>query len=52
MQAGIQQAIFNNVPRFDARLIEGGNQYINPFTGRVGSREIGTHVPLEKPYQF
>ncbi len=35
-------------PRFDARL---GNQppyeYINPFTGTLGSKNIGTHIPLE-----
>jgi len=34
-------------PRFDARLAPG--LYINPFIGDVGSREIGTHIPLEDP---
>jgi hypothetical protein len=29
------------VPRFDARL--GPGDYINPFNGELGGREIGTH---------
>jgi len=41
----------SHIPRFDAKLKNGANHYINPFTGQVGSSEIGTHVPLEYHYQ-
>ena len=36
------------VPRFDARL--GPGQYVNPFTGEVGRRSVGTHLPLNWPW--
>lgn len=38
----------SKVPRFDARL--GPGEYVNPFTGEVGGRAAGTHIPLE--YQW
>ncbi|CDR35009.1 hypothetical protein [Criblamydia sequanensis] len=38
----------SNIPRFDARINHG--QYINPFTGKVGGKEVGTHLPLEIRY--
>lgn len=34
----------SNMPRFDARI--GPGQYINPFTGEIGGRSIGTHISL------
>jgi len=37
----------SKTPRFDARVGIGGNQYVNPFTGEIGSESIGTHLPLE-----
>ena len=42
LEAGSQQ------PRFDARL--GPGQYINPFTGEIGGRSVGTHLPLERKW--
>jgi hypothetical protein len=44
---GLQEG--SNIPRFDARLLtdRAGQSYINPFTGEVGSRQVGTHLPLE-----
>lgn len=38
----------SNIPRFDARIAKG--RYINPFTGEIGGANIGTHLPLEYPY--
>lgn len=35
----------SKVPRFDARL--GPGEYVNPFTGELGGRSVGTHIPLE-----
>ncbi|NJM35022.1 MAG: hypothetical protein HC850_10300 [Rhodomicrobium sp.] len=36
-------------PIFDARLRDNDeNGYINPFTGEIGSKKVGTHLPLEK----
>ncbi len=35
----------SNQPRFDARLDDKGS-YINPFTGEMGGRSIGTRIPL------
>ena len=32
-------------PRFDARL--GPGDYVNPFTGEMGGRSVGTHLPLD-----
>ncbi|MDR3490888.1 MAG: hypothetical protein P4M12_02450, partial [Gammaproteobacteria bacterium] len=40
----------SNMPRFDARLGSGGSKYINPFVGRVGDEDVGTHVNLTNPY--
>ncbi len=40
----------SNIPRFDARLETGKQNYINPFSGQVGGAEIGTHLPLEFNY--
>ena len=40
----------SNLPRFDARLQSGGQDYINPFNGQVGGETIGTHLPLEFKY--
>jgi len=39
----------SQVPRFDARLFQdsSGQSYINPFTGKIGNHQIGTHIPLE-----
>ncbi|HRO76938.1 MAG TPA: RHS repeat-associated core domain-containing protein, partial [Crocinitomicaceae bacterium] len=34
----------SQVPRFDARLSPGN--YVNPFTGKTGGKNIGTHIPL------
>lgn len=45
-RSGLQSS--SNMPRFDARLEQG--QYINPFTGQIGGKEIGTHIPLGRPY--
>ncbi len=41
----------SNIPRFDARLWLGGNNYIylNPFTGEMGSYATCSHIPLELP---
>ncbi|RMH44328.1 MAG: hypothetical protein D6694_05955, partial [Gammaproteobacteria bacterium] len=39
----------SNQPRFDARLDTNGT-YVNPFTGQIGTKAIGTHQPLEKVY--
>ena len=39
----------SNQPRFDARLDSNGT-YINPFTDQIGTKAIGTHIPLEKVY--
>ncbi|MFF2879155.1 DNRLRE domain-containing protein [Gottfriedia sp. NPDC057991] len=39
---GLQEG--SNKPRFDARLKEG--VYVNPFTGHVGGKSVGTHLPL------
>ena len=36
-------------PRFDARTESG--VYVNPFTGKTGGREIGTHLPLEQEWK-
>lgn len=38
----------SKVPRFDARI--GPGEYVNPFTGELGGRGAGTHLPLE--YQW
>ncbi|WP_239079269.1 RHS repeat-associated core domain-containing protein [Streptomyces sp. SID7909] len=40
------------VPRFDARLRHDptGQSYINPFTGEVGNKSVGTHIPLDGDY--
>jgi len=38
----------SGMPRFDARLAE--KIYINPFTGSIGGKNIGKHIPLEKKY--
>jgi hypothetical protein len=35
----------SSLPRFDARLKKGRN--INPFTGEIGGKEIGSHIPLD-----
>ncbi|MDP1978695.1 RHS repeat domain-containing protein, partial [Undibacterium sp.] len=35
------------LPRFDARLRKGGNGYINPISGKIGSEKVGTHIPLD-----
>ncbi len=40
----------SHVPRFDARLDTTGEQYINPFSGNTGGRQIGRHISLEDPY--
>lgn len=38
----------SNYPRFDARVNDDPNpDYINPFTGKIGNKSIGTHVNLE-----
>jgi hypothetical protein len=37
-------------PRFDARLSGGSGgpaDWINPFTGEIGGRDIGSHLPLD-----
>jgi hypothetical protein len=38
------------VPRADARLMQdpAGQSYINPFTGQVGNKKVGTHIPLDQ----
>jgi hypothetical protein len=46
MRPGLQPG--SNVPRFDARLEPG--RYINPFTGGVGGKGVGTHLPLESQW--
>jgi RHS repeat-associated protein len=38
----------SHIPRFDARTNQG--TYINPFTGEVGKKEVGTHLLLEFPH--
>ncbi|MFJ6103856.1 RHS repeat-associated core domain-containing protein [Streptomyces sp. NPDC092359] len=40
------------VPRADARLAQDptGQSYINPFTGEIGNKKVGTHIPLEKEW--
>jgi len=43
LRPGLQSG--SAVPRFDARLAPG--RYINPFTGEVGGRSVGTHIPLD-----
>jgi hypothetical protein len=40
----------SNIPRFDARLKDQAQYYINPFTGQVGGKAIGTHLPLDYPH--
>jgi hypothetical protein len=43
----------SNIPRFDARLSTGKPKeylYINPFSGETGTREIGSHLPLDYFY--
>jgi hypothetical protein len=42
----------SNIPRFDMRLSSdlNGQSYINPFTGKIGNWEVGTHLPLEFKY--
>lgn len=40
----------SNLPRFDARLDVTGSRYINPFTGEIGGKTIGRHLPLDKLY--
>ena len=35
------------LPRFDARIKTGNQNNINPFTGKIGGEEIGTHLPLD-----
>lgn len=37
----------SNQPRIDVRLDDKGT-YINPFTGEMGGRSVGTHIPLGK----
>ncbi len=39
----------SNQPRFDARLKSGGD-YIDPFSGKVGSYREFSHLPLESPH--
>jgi len=41
----------SKMPRFDAKLRDGGKDYINPFTGLTGDENIGTHLPLEFTYR-
>jgi RHS repeat-associated protein len=48
LRPGIQEG--SHLPRFDARVELGGEGYINPFTGEIGSRGVGTHIPLDYPY--
>lgn len=38
----------SGIARFDARL--GDGLYINPFTGKIGGKKVGTHLPLEEDY--
>ncbi|MCH9611268.1 MAG: hypothetical protein S4CHLAM81_12060 [Chlamydiales bacterium] len=38
------------IPRFDARLERGGAGYINPFTNKIGSKDIGRHIPLNEKW--
>ncbi|MEU1495550.1 RHS repeat-associated core domain-containing protein [Streptomyces sp. NPDC005776] len=40
------------LPRFDARLRHDpdGQSYINPFTGEVGNKSVGTHLLLNEDY--
>ena len=40
----------SNVPRFSARLDLTGTRYINAFTGEIGNKSIGGHIPLDKSY--
>lgn len=42
----------SNIPRFDARFLPDpeGQSYINPFVGKPGNWQIGTHLPLEFNY--
>ncbi|CCB91815.1 unknown protein [Waddlia chondrophila 2032/99] len=43
---GLQEG--SRLPRFDSRF--GGGEYVNPFTFKIGGREIGTHLPLENNF--
>ncbi|MGW9384049.1 RHS repeat-associated core domain-containing protein [Streptomyces globisporus] len=47
---GLQSGSY--VPRFDARLRHDlkGQSYINPFTGQIGGKSVGTHVELDKDW--
>ena len=38
----------SGVARLDARLSPG--QYLTPFTGALGGRAIGAHIPLDEPW--
>ncbi|MBX9745245.1 MAG: hypothetical protein K2X08_08565 [Chlamydiales bacterium] len=51
-EASFQQGLGSGsyIPRFDAKLKDGGKYYINPFTKQIGTEEIGTHLPLNFPY--
>lgn len=40
----------SNIPRFDARHDQKGQRYVNPFTGEIGDKNIGKHLPLEHIY--
>ena len=46
LQAGSQQA------RFDARLNKEMNGFLNPFTGKTGNKDLGTHLSLESEWYF
>jgi RHS repeat-associated protein len=37
----------SSLPRFDARLKSENRMNVNPFTGEIGGKEIGTHIPLD-----
>lgn len=40
----------SHIPRFDARLKNCSEYYANPFTGQIGTKQIGTHIPLDVPH--
>jgi len=40
----------STMPRFEARIGSGANDWINSFTGQIGNSSIGEHIWLEHPY--